>query len=46
MRDIVIQYESLVQDRQWDAKSEEDVEILALASQIHELNILFSKQLK
>ena len=43
MRDI---YESLVKDGQWDTKSEKDVEILALTSQIQELEILFTEQLK
>ena len=43
MRDI---YESLVEDGKWDTESEKDVEILALTSQIQELKILFSEQLK
>ena len=34
MRYIVIKYESLVEDGQWDTKSEKYVEILALTSQI------------
>ena len=46
MRDIVMKYESLVEDIQWNTKSEKDVEILALASQIQELKILFAEQLK
>ena len=46
MRKIVMKYESLVEDGQLDIKSEKDVEILALDSQIQELKILFSEQLK
>ena len=46
MRDIIMIYKSLVEDGQWDTKSEKDVEILALTSQIQELKILFSEQLK
>ena len=46
MRDIVMKYESLVEDGQWDTKSEKDVEILALTSQIQELDILLDEQLK
>ena len=46
MHDIVMKYESLVEDGQWDTKSEKYVEILALASQIQEINILFSEQPK
>ena len=46
IRDIVMKYESLVEDRQWDTKSEKDVEILALTSHIQEVKILFSEQLK
>ena len=46
MRDIIMKYESLVEDGQWDTKSEKNVEILALTSQIKELNILFYEQLK
>ena len=46
MRDIIMKYESLVEDGQWDTKSEKDVEILALTSQIQELKILFAEQLK
>ena len=34
MRDIIMKYESLVEDGQWDTESEKDVEILALTSQI------------
>ena len=41
MRDIVMKYESLVEDRQWDTKSEKDAKILALTIQIQELKILF-----
>ena len=44
MCDIVMKYESLVKNGQWDTKSEKDVEILALNSQIQALKILFSKQ--
>ena len=36
MRKIVMKYESLVEDAQWDTKSEKDFEILALASHIQE----------
>ena len=43
MRDV---YESLVEDGQWDTKPEKEVEILALTSQIQELNILLSEHLK
>ena len=46
MHDIVMKYESLVEDRQWNTKSEKDVKILALTSQIQELEILFAEQLK
>ena len=46
MRNIVIKYESLVEDRQWNTKSEKDVKILALTSQIQELKIIFTEQLK
>ena len=46
MCDIIMKYESLVKDGQWDTKSKKDVEILALTSQIQELEILFAKQLK
>ena len=46
MRDIVIKYESIVEVRQWNTKSEQDVEILTLTIQIQELNILFAEQLK
>ena len=34
MRDIIMKYESLVEDGQWDTKSEKDVEILTLTSHI------------
>ena len=44
MRDIVMKYESLVEDGQWDTTSEKYVDILALTSQIQELKILFAKQ--
>ena len=44
MRDIVMKYESLVEDGQWDTKPEKYVEILALTRQIQELKILFVKQ--
>ena len=44
MRNIVMKYEPLVEDGQWDTKSENDVEILAPTSQIQELNIIFGKQ--
>ena len=46
IRDIVMNYESLVEDRQWNKKSEKDVEILALTSQIQEIKILLAEQLK
>ena len=46
MCDIVMKYDSLVEDRQWNIKSEKDVEILALTSQIQELKILFPEQIK
>ena len=46
MRDIIIKYDSLVEDGQWDTKSKKDIDILALTSQIQELNILFAEQLK
>ena len=39
MRDIVMKYKSLVEDGQWDTKSEKDVEILALTSHFQELKI-------
>ena len=39
-----MKYESLVKDGQWDTKSEKDVEILSLTSQIQELKILFTKK--
>ena len=41
-----MKYESLVEDGQWDTKSEKDVEILDLTSQFQELKILFYEQLK
>ena len=44
MRDNIIKYESLVKDGQWDTKYEKYVEIIALTSQIRELNILFAKK--
>ena len=40
MREIIIKYEALVEDRQWDTKSEKYVEILGLTNQIQELKIL------
>ena len=46
MRKIVMKCESLVKLGQWDTKSEKCVKILALTSQIQELNILFDEQLK
>ena len=46
IRDIIMKYESLVEDGQWDTKSEKYVEILALTSQIQELKILFAEHLK
>ena len=46
MRKIVMGYEPLVEDGQWDTKSEKDVDILALTIQIQEFKILFSEQLK
>ena len=45
MHNIVMKYESLVKDGQWDTKSEIYVEILVHASQLQELKILFVKQL-
>ena len=39
-----MKYESLVEDRQRDTKSEKDVDIPDLASQIQELKILIAKQ--
>ena len=44
MHKIVMEYESLVEDVQWDTKSEKDLEFLALTSHIQELKILFAKQ--
>ena len=44
MRDIVIKYESLVEDGKWDTRSEKDSEILAFNGQIQELKILFDEQ--
>ena len=41
-----MKYESLVEDGQWDTKSEKYVEVLALTNQIQELSILFAEQLK
>ena len=46
MRDIVMKYDSLVEDRQCNTKSKKDVEILALTSQIQEFNIIFAEQIK
>ena len=46
MRNILMKYESLVEDGQSNTKSEKDVDILALTSQIQEFKILFSEQLK
>ena len=46
MRKIIIKYESLVKDGQWDTESEKDVNIIALTSQIQELSIIFSEELK
>ena len=46
MREIVMKYDSLMEDGQWDTTSEKDVEILSLTSQIQELKILLSEQLK
>ena len=42
MHDIVVKYESLVEDGQWDTKSKKDANMLALVSQIQELNTLFA----
>ena len=39
-----MKYDSLVKDGQWDKKSEKDVKILALTSQIQELKIIFAKK--
>ena len=44
MCDIVIKYNSLVKDGQWNTKLKKDVKIIALTSQIQELKILFAKQ--
>ena len=44
--EVVMKYESFVEDGQWDTKSEKYVDILDLANQIQELKILFSEQLK
>ena len=44
MRNIVMKYESLVEDGEWEKKSETNIEILTLTIQNQELNILFSKQ--
>ena len=44
MRNIIVKYKSLVKYWQWDTKTENDVNILALTSQIQELKILFAKQ--
>ena len=44
MRNIVVRYESLVEDGQWDTKPEKYAKVLALTSHIQELKILFSKQ--
>ena len=44
MHNIIIKYEPLVEDGQWDTKYEKYVDILALTSHIQELKILFSKQ--
>ena len=41
-----MKYELLVEDGQWDKKSEKCVKILTLNSQIQELKILFAEQLK
>ena len=41
-----MKYEPLVEDGQWDKKSEKDVKILALTSHIQELKIIFAEQLK
>ena len=46
MREIVMKYDSLMEDGQWDTTSEKDVEILSPTSQIQELKILFSEQLE
>ena len=46
MRNIVMKYESLAKDGQWDKKPEKDVDIFALTSQIQELMIQISEQLK
>ena len=46
MRNIVMKYESLVEDRQWNTKLKKDFEILTPTSQIQELEIIFSEQLK
>ena len=46
MREIVMKYESLVEDRQRKTKSEKDVKIIALTSQIQEINTLFAENLK
>ena len=45
IRKIVMKYESLVEDGQWDTKSEKYVKILTLTSHIQELKILFDEQI-
>ena len=44
MHNIIIKYEPLVEDGQWDTKYEKYVDILALTSHIQELKILFAKK--
>ena len=44
MRDILMKYDSLVEDRQWGTKSEKNFKIFAITSQIQELNIILAKQ--
>ena len=46
MHEIIMKYESLVEDGQWDTKSEKYVNIFALIIQIQELNIIFAEKPK
>ena len=39
-----MKYESLVEDGEWDTKSEKNVDVLALTSQIRERKILLAKK--
>ena len=44
MREIVMKYETLVENGQWDTKFEKYVHIFDLTSHIQELKILFAKE--